>query len=64
MMVIVAAALDIVDLSILGGLTSFAVIILPYFLWGLYRLRTACPVCFTTHANLLILVTIAGWRPG
>jgi hypothetical protein len=34
MMVIVALALEIVDLSILGGLASLAMIILLYLLWG------------------------------
>ncbi len=62
-LVIAAAALDTVDVGVLVGLASLAMIISLYLLWGLYRLRTACPVCFATHAvNLLILITVVVWR--
>lgn len=62
-LVIAATAFDAVDVSILVALASLAILISLYLLWGLYRLRAACPVCFATHAvNLLILFTVIGWR--
>lgn len=62
-LVIAFTGLGIVDIELFIGLTFIAMIISLYLLWGLYILRTACPVCFVTHCvNLLILVTAISWR--
>ena len=47
---------ELIDRSLLLIPSLFAMILSLYLLWGLYRLRTPCPVCFATHTvNFLIL---------
>lgn len=45
------------SLLILG---AFSLTMSFYLVWGLYRLRTPCPVCFATHAINLLFLILAG----
>ena len=52
---------ELIDRSLLLIPALFAMMLSLYLLWGLYRLRTPCPVCFATHTvNFLILILAGG----
>ena len=50
----------LIDRSFLLIPALFAMILSLYLLWGLYRLRTPCPVCFATHTVNLLILILAG----
>ena len=54
---------DLLDIFTLVVLASFASMLSLYLLWGLYRLRARCTICFATHiSNFLILMTVINWE--
>ena len=51
---------ELIDRSLLLIPSLFAMMLSLYFLWGLYRFRTPCPVCFATHTVNFLILILAG----
>ena len=52
---------ELIDKSLLLIPALFAMMLSLYLLWGLYRFRTSCSVCFARHTvNFLILILAGG----
>ena len=51
---------QLIDKSLLLIPALFAMMLSLYLLWGLYRLRTSCSVCFATHTVNFLILILAG----
>ena len=51
---------ELIDRSLLLIPSLFAMMLSLYLLWGLYRFRTLCPVCFATHTVNFLILILAG----
>ena len=51
---------ELIDRSLLLISALFAMFLSLYLLWGLFRLRTSCPVCFATHTVNFLILILAG----
>ena len=51
---------ELIDRSLLLIPSLFAMMLSLYLLWGLYRFRTPCPVCFATHTVNFLILILAG----
>ena len=51
---------ELINRSLLLFPALLAMILSLYLLWGLYRLRTPCSVCFATHTINFLTLILAG----